>query len=44
MPNKWLDFLKNWKATKGKGLSLKECMKKASVEYKKSKKNVAKKK
>ena len=43
MPNQWLSFLKKWKATKGKGLSLKECMKKASVEYKK-KKNVTKKK
>lgn len=37
MPNAWLKFLKEYKA-KHKGISLKDAMKKASVEYKKKKK------
>ena len=37
MPNKWLTFLKEYKK-KHSGMSLKEAMKKSSVEYKKQKK------
>lgn len=36
MANKWLVFLKSWRA-KNKGVSLKDAMKRASSEYKKSK-------
>lgn len=35
MGNKWISFLKSWRA-KNKGVSLRDSMKKASVEYKKS--------
>ena len=41
MPNKWLDFLKKWKATKGKGVSLKDCMKTAKGVYRKGKEKPA---
>ena len=35
MPNKWISFLKSWRA-KHKGESLKSAMKKAAVDYRKS--------
>ena len=35
MPNKWISFLKSWRA-KNKGVSLKDAMKRASADYKKS--------
>ena len=41
--NKWLQFLKGWRA-KHKGVSLRDSMKKASAEYRKSKSSDPKKK
>ena len=40
MANRWITFLKSWRA-KNKGVSLKDSMKRASSEYKKSKKSEA---
>ena len=41
--NRWLVFLKSWRS-KHKGVSLKDSMKKASADYKKSKSSEPKKK
>ena len=40
MANKWISFLKSWRA-KHKGVSLKDSMKKASVDYRKSSSSTA---
>ena len=36
MANKWISFLKSWRV-KNKGVSMKDSMKRAAVEYKKGK-------
>ena len=43
MANAWISFLKTWRS-KHKGVSLKDSMKRASAEYKKSKAPSSKKK
>jgi hypothetical protein len=36
MANKWISFLKSWRA-KNKGVSMKDSMKRAALEYRKQK-------